>query len=112
MLLKALQKDMVPSIYFSEVIHVSIPNESFGEDRRGGGGGGGGGGGAVGQEGDVFFFRDGAMVLWDVSAHNTRLLFDTIQPLQVGAYARSQVMQTYSEAIDFTYGKQAGPASL
>jgi hypothetical protein len=109
MLLKALQKDMVPSIYFSEVIHVSIPNESFGEDRRGGGGGGGG---AVGQEGDVFFFRDGAMVLWDVSAHNTRLLFDTIQPLQVGAYARSQVMQTYSEAIDFTYGKQAGPASL
>ena len=32
-LLKALQKDMVPSIYFSEVIHVSVTNEnSFREE--------------------------------------------------------------------------------
>lgn len=31
-LLKALQKDMVPSIYFSEVIHVNVPNENYGED--------------------------------------------------------------------------------
>ena len=31
-LLKALQKDMVPSIYFSEVIHVNVPNDNYGED--------------------------------------------------------------------------------
>jgi hypothetical protein len=64
-LLKGLQKDMVPSIYFSEVIHVSVPKEAYGE------------------EGDVFFFRDGSMVLWDVSPERTRQLFATIEPFQV-----------------------------
>lgn len=89
-LLKALQKDMVPSIYFSEVIHVSVANETMQE------------------EGDVFFFRDGSMVLWDVCPARTRRLLATIEPFQVGAYERSDVLDTYSEAIEFTYGKQAG----
>jgi len=89
-LLKALQKDMVPSIYFSEVIHVNVPNENYGED------------------GDVFFFRDGSMVLWDVCPAQTRELFSVIQHVQVGGYERSDVIDLYSEAIDFTYGKQAG----
>jgi len=89
-LLKALQKDMVPSIYFSEVIHVSVPNETMEE------------------EGDVFFFRDGSMVLWDVCPARTRQLLSTIEPFQVGAYERADVLDSYSEAIEFTYGKQAG----
>lgn len=89
-LLKALQKDMVPSIYFSEVIHVSVPNENMEE------------------EGDVFFFRDGSMVLWDVCPARTRQLLATIEPCEVGAYERADVLDSYSEAIEFTYGKQAG----
>ena len=89
-LLRALQKDMVPSIYFSEVIHVSVPNETMDE------------------EGDVFFFRDGSMVLWDVCPARTRQLLATLEPFQVGSYERSDVLDTYSEAIEFTYGKLVG----
>mmetsp|Transcript_20671 Transcript_20671/g.30382 ORF Transcript_20671/g.30382 Transcript_20671/m.30382 type:complete len:240 (-) Transcript_20671:260-979(-) len=57
---------------------------------------------------DVFFFRDGSMVLWDVCPAQTRELFSVIQHVQVGGYERSDVIDLYSEAIDFTYGKQAG----
>ena len=113
-LLKALQKDMVPSIYFSEVIHVSVTNENsfreeggelrvrrvpccqtarpssrahllhtqphvlaretLGDNMRSGRG-----------VADVFFFRDGCMVLWDVTPARTRQLLETIQPFQVSA---------------------------
>ena len=90
-LLKGLQKDLVPSIYFSEVIHVSVPDDA-----------------GVGEEGDVFFFRDGSVVLWDVSPARTQRLFADIEPFQVGPYDPAQVKETYSEAIDFTYGKEAG----
>ena len=32
---------------------------------------------------DVFFFRDGCTVLWDVTPARTRQVLETIQPCQV-----------------------------
>eukprot|EP00960_Hanusia_phi_P035485 751736-Hanusia_phi.AAC.6 len=60
-LLKVLQKSMVrarsaqvPSIYFSEVIHVNLQESKDA------------------SEGDVFFFKDGSLVLWAIPYDQVR----------------------------------------
>ncbi|KAJ1490997.1 hypothetical protein T484DRAFT_3262831 [Baffinella frigidus] len=89
-LLKVLQRDFVPSIHFSEVIHISVPDP---ETR---------------EEGDVFFFQDGSMVFWDVAQAEKDRLLNEIHPCQNGSYPRDEVMERFSESIAFTYGQHAG----
>ncbi|EKX33490.1 hypothetical protein GUITHDRAFT_120340 [Guillardia theta CCMP2712] len=89
-LLKVLQKSMVPSIYFSEVIHVNLQESK------------------EASEGDVFFFKDGSLVFWAIPYDQATKILDLIEPYQIGAYHREDILDCYSEVIDFTYGKQAG----
>jgi hypothetical protein len=95
-LLQSLQKNRIPSLYFSEVIHVSIPrapptHEEF-----------------DGQEGDVFYFKDGCVVFWDIAHPHALQLLSELAPFEEGAYDRHMVFDMYSEEIGFHYGKHAG----
>jgi hypothetical protein len=84
---QVLQREYVPSIYFSEVIHVAVP-------------------GASGHESDAFFFQDGCMVLWDVGDAPAARLLDAVAPCQRGTYPREEVLEVFSESIEFTHGAQ------
>lgn len=95
-LLQTLQKNRIPSLYFSEVIHVTVPRAPTTHEEY------------DGQEGDVFYFKDGCVVLWDIAHPQALHLLSELAPFEVGAYERRMVFDMYSEEIGFHYGKQAG----
>ena len=95
-LLQHLQKHFIPSLYFSEVIHVSLPRAPATHPEH------------HGQEGDVFYFKDGCVVFWDIAHPHALQLLGELAPFEAGAYERRVVFDAYSEEIGFHYGKQAG----
>mmetsp|Transcript_3071 Transcript_3071/g.7410 ORF Transcript_3071/g.7410 Transcript_3071/m.7410 type:complete len:465 (-) Transcript_3071:167-1561(-) len=101
LLLKALQKERNPAVYFAEVIHIAIPKTqspaSPSTDSSN-----------VSDEGDVFFFKDGCVVFWDVPQEDMTAVMDWLAPYEIGAYDRQETIDEYSEIAYFRYGHQAG----
>jgi len=96
-LLQTLQKNHFPSLFFSEVIHVSIPQSSYNRDlvdER--------------KEGDVFYFKDGCVVFWDVPHAEVSRILEELASFENGPYDPKVVYDSYTEEVDFTYGKHAG----
>jgi hypothetical protein len=95
-LLQSLQKNRIPSLYFNEVIHVALPRAPSSIDEY------------DGQEGDVFYFKDGCVVFWDIPQPQVVALLTELALFEVSPYDRRTVFENYSEEMGFHYGKHAG----
>jgi len=95
-LLQSLQKNRIPSLYFNEVIHVSLPRTPSSTEEY------------DGQEGDVFYFKDGCVVFWDIPQPQVVALLAELASFEVSPYDRRTVVENYSEEMSFHYGKHAG----
>jgi uncharacterized Rmd1/YagE family protein len=100
-LLKGLQKDRVPAVYFAEVIHVSLARSidaTFPMKVSEG----------LADDGEVFFFTDGCVVFWGVNQVDVDKVLHWLLPYETGSYSRQVAMDEYSEMVYFRYGKDAG----
>uniref|UniRef100_A0A7S0QLH5 DUF155 domain-containing protein n=1 Tax=Cryptomonas curvata TaxID=233186 RepID=A0A7S0QLH5_9CRYP len=90
------KKNRIPSLYFNEVIHVSLPRTPSSTEEY------------DGQEGDVFYFKDGCVVFWDIPQPQVVALLAELASFEVSPYDRRTVVENYSEEMSFHYGKHAG----
>ena len=91
---KSLQKlNRVPSLFFSEVIHVSLSRNPPDIET---------------EEGDVFYFKDGCVVFWDVPHAQVLQIFEELKGFELGAYDKVTMYELYSEEMPFHYGRTPG----